>query len=77
VQGDDRGAALAQELTEEILGIVTALLAGTPDRHQDGLGLGANAGAIAAPDSAQDHPETDGQLARLIGGILAGELGAL
>lgn len=73
-QADALGLAAAQEMAQEVDGVLAALPAGAPNRHQDGLGAGARPSAIAAPDFAQDDAEANRQFATPVGGVQAGEL---
>src|SRR5581483_4789211 len=66
------GWLLAQESAEEVDGVLAALPAGAPQRHQDCLSMGANPGAVAAPEFAQDHTEADGLFGAPVGGVQAG-----
>ena len=69
---DLRGLVLAQELAEDIDGVLAALPAGSPEGHQDRLSVGANPGAIAAPDFPQDHAEAHRLFRSPVGGVQAG-----
>src|SRR3977135_4445717 len=62
---------LAQGSAEEVDGVVAALPTGSPEGHQDRLGVGANPGAVAAPDFAQDDAEANCQFGAPIGGVQA------
>jgi hypothetical protein len=64
----------AQKLAEEVDSVVTTLPAGATDRHQDCLDAGADPGAIAAPDLAENDAEANGQFGAPVGGVQAGEL---
>jgi hypothetical protein len=50
-----------QELNEEVQGRAALLPVRPPHRQQYRLRLGANPGAAATPDPAQDHPDADRQ----------------
>jgi hypothetical protein len=73
-QADQFRSAAAKEVAEKVAGILATLPAGAPHGHQHRLSAGADPGAIAAPDFAQDDAEADRQLATPVGGVQTGVL---